>query len=265
MRVASRRLRAGLAEHGPMFDKERCKRFRKHVRRVTRKLGKARELDVSIALALEYRESLHGPMRFALNHVLRRLRKARQSEADSIRAALAAVESRDFGRDLLPLFESVASPSRCYVAIASRGLDKRLRALVAAHREWVKSRSDADLHVLRIRLKKLRYACEIYQPLYGPDMEDVILRAKTSQEVLGKWNDWRTLFAYARNSAAKAPPKAREGMPSLCRVLEREVAASLAAVEPVVCRLLSVSARRRAALLLRSPERTCQYCQGSRN
>ena len=68
LRVVSRRLRASLAEHGPLFGKEERKRLRKRMRKVTQTFGKPRELDVTLATLESRRRKFRGPPRYALGH-----------------------------------------------------------------------------------------------------------------------------------------------------------------------------------------------------
>ena len=69
MRVASRRLRVTLTEHTKVLAKAQTNKFGKRVRRITRALGKPRELDVTLAplfdeevLPQERRTASQGPL-----------------------------------------------------------------------------------------------------------------------------------------------------------------------------------------------------------
>ena len=106
IRVASRRLRAVLAEHGVLFKKARVRRLNRNARRVTSVLGKPRELDVTIALLESLRPDFHGPARYAVNHVVRKLRAQRSAESHAIRKTAKFVQSREFRRALRDLYES---------------------------------------------------------------------------------------------------------------------------------------------------------------
>jgi len=58
MRVASRRIRAALPLFRPCFPKKEFKRWRREIKKVTRLLADARDLDVQIAFIEQYKENL---------------------------------------------------------------------------------------------------------------------------------------------------------------------------------------------------------------
>ena len=220
LRVASRRLRAILAEHKDLFDNRAVRKVRKRARRVTRALGRPRELDVSIEVALRLRNGLHGPARYAASHLLRQLRTQRDGESSAIAKTADRVDSPKFRKAVKTLLNSGPKPGKLDFGRAARSLRKRYRAVVAAHVAWQQGGTDESLHALRIEFKKLRYTCEIYRGINGGHLDNFIASLKEVQESIGEWHDLCVLRDYASEAAPSAPAKATEGMPLLAEAIE---------------------------------------------
>jgi CHAD domain-containing protein len=201
LRVASRRLRAIIGDASGRFRKRAVKPFRKRVRAITRGLGKARELDVSIGLLEEIKKSAPKEAHAAIARTARYLRKLRGAESKQVDESCARVRAKGFGEELQTLLDADKGSSKCHRKDTRATLRWRHRALSDAYHDWVKSPSDESLHAVRVALKKLRYSCEIAKPLYGHRMEEFIEQVKAAQEVLGDWNDMRVLRDYVMRCA----------------------------------------------------------------
>lgn len=261
LRVASRRVRVALKEAAPVFGRHEATRFEERVREVTRLLGKARELDVSLELLERRRKKLRGPPRYAATHTIHHMRALRKAAAPDVGAAAGLVESPAFDESLLGLFESLTTTKTCYLDRGARSILKQFRRLRLSHEEWRSSQSEEDLHAIRIRFKKLRYACEVYGAAFGPPMKTFIRRLKQSQEVLGQWNDYRVLRDYVLEAAVSAPPRAAEGFPQLRELLERDIAELLDAFPDVANGFFSNSGGREVAALFAKPRIECPRCR----
>ncbi len=196
LRVASRRLRAVLGDYADLFRKRALKPFRKRVRSITRGLGKARELDVTLALLRKLRRRAPKSTHPAISRAARMLRELRAAESEPVDASCALARSPEFRAEHQALLHAIKRPKRCYLRTAEATLRRRYAALVAAHRKWIGRPSDETLHRVRVAFKKLRYSCEIAENVYGQPMEDFIGQMKNAQELLGDWNDTRVLRDY---------------------------------------------------------------------
>lgn len=223
MRVASRRLRAALNEFAPFFERKARVRFAKRIRSVTRRLGQARELDVTLGLLRDWRPDLADATAEAVEHLHEELYSQRIAAAPSIQRAAAGVESPDFEEALRALFENRPPATRCYREAGSLRLTRRLENLSGFHLKWVDSRREEALHRLRVRFKKLRYASETYAPLYGAALKPFIQRLKEAQGSLGQWNDQRILRNYALRIQEQAPSLLNPGFSLLVQSLDRRV------------------------------------------
>ena len=84
--------------------------------------------------------------------------------------------------------------SEAYLRQTTAILRQKGAPLLAYRSAPLRSRSDEELHRLRIVLKKFRYALEIYNPLHDSRFEKAIQSAKELQEVLGKVHDYSVLI-----------------------------------------------------------------------
>jgi CHAD domain-containing protein len=222
VRVASRRIRSLLRAHKMAFKKKPFEGLRGRVRAVTRGLGDARELDVTIGLLEKRRKQLKGPARLAANQTLRLLRQERTEELSSVDASVHLVRDARFAECLDTLKASAKGTKRCYLDIAAKALDKRLEALEKCHAKWRQTYSEEDLHQVRIAFKRLRYSCEIFRPLYPEALQDFLDTLKKTQEHLGDWNDVRILRDRTERLAKSISGDAAEGISMLQSQFDRQ-------------------------------------------
>ncbi len=91
MRVASRRLRAALAVFGPCLPNE-AQTWRREIRRLTRSLGMARDLDVQIEFVRAFKKAKSSaPLNPGLDQLLERLSRGRAAAQDKVAKALSRV------------------------------------------------------------------------------------------------------------------------------------------------------------------------------
>jgi len=257
VRVASRRIRALLRAHKKLFGKEPLRDFECQVKAVTRGLSAARELDVTIGLLEKRRRKLKGSTRLAATQVIRFLREQRSEEAPNVDAGIHLIGDGRFGKSLEALKGAVKSMKRCYLDTARTALTKRLDALHAIHAKWRQTRSEEDLHQVRIAFKRLRYSCEVFEPLYGKAMRDYIKTLKSAQEHLGDWNDIRVMRDHVEHLARGVSGNAVEGVPLLHGQLAREVDASLETFERDAETFFSGASLDLARALFASPRKEC--------
>jgi CHAD domain-containing protein len=214
-RIASRRLRELL----PLLElhPDRAKKLGRRLRKVTRRLGTVRELDVLMLLIDELHVSRrqHGGALSRVGVPVSKQRdKARKRlfAADPV-GALRRVAKR-LGRvadDLQERKDSARGPQVWQWAVearVARRADRLRGAIDAAGAVYLPER----LHAVRVALKKLRYALELATELAGSktavDKNTADLRAlKRAQDNLGRMHDLQTLTERVREvQAAIAPP-----------------------------------------------------------
>ncbi|MGH9019087.1 MAG: CHAD domain-containing protein, partial [Acidimicrobiales bacterium] len=193
MRVATRRLRAALA----LFDEflpEESDHLREELGWLADELGAVRDLDVQISRLDGWREELsstHGATLADLGRLLER-------ERDKIREGLlASLDSPRYER-LVARFIDLVSPGIGHASERARSdaeqpattvvpelVTARYRAVTAAARRARRSGDPADLHRLRIRTKRLRYALEFVSDIYGKRTKRLTRQMVQLQDCLG--------------------------------------------------------------------------------
>ena len=231
-RVASRRLRELL----PLLalPRESSRDLTRRLRRVTKRLGKVRELDVQIGLIKE----------------LRAARQCSQPGLQQLRAAAAAARSaaRQHLSQKLPVekLERLSRKlSRMSESVESSATGSRVKAVPRRDREVVwalearvahrAARASAKieeagalyvperLHDVRLAVKKLRYAAELLAEVTRRRIATDIAALKAAQDLLGRLHDLEVLLVRTREAQADVPltdvVKWRN-MDSVVRVLE---------------------------------------------
>ncbi|MCP4640501.1 MAG: CHAD domain-containing protein [bacterium] len=257
LRVASRRLRAILVLHAPCLGADARAAFLRSAKHVTRRLGKARELDVSVGILAERRDAAKGPARQAANHALRRLRTFRKAQSPSVDDACATVESPQFDARLRVLDDTVRETDTCHIEHAVKTLGKRFRRLCRAHEQWKKHPDEEHLHQIRIRFKKLRYTCEAVAELYDESMPRFVTELKATQDCLGTWNDLRVLRNYVASLRDNAPDELGPGFSELTRALNMDIETQLGLYAERSKPFFSGNHRKRVRNWFASPSETC--------
>lgn len=190
MRVTVRRLRSVLATYRPLLDTERSEPLRAELKWLADLLGEVRDAEV-LRKRLRRWAAEHGPgptgvdaLRAALaeRQVQGRARLLPELDGDRYRALIAALV------DGLPWSE--ADPGK-------KALRKRLRRswrrMVAAA-DAAAQTDDAEarrrqLHEVRKKAKRVRYAAESLGAVFGKDAQRLVKAAKSIQSTLGDLND----------------------------------------------------------------------------
>lgn len=234
LRVVSRRLRAFGVTFEDVLASKRRRQLRDSLRRVAKAVGAVRDRDVQIALIADRAQhSSHALERAGADYLLElfHARRARSASKAKKRLAHLDVDSvsrhvRRAARDVLEQF----LPSTGQRAYAHALMDRLVReAAVQAPRDLENERVD-ELHRLRIDIKELRYALELFEPLLGERFRPLHERATQLQDALGKHRD---LFVLCEALGAERFALAERGRHGL--------AESVAAVEAALV------AERRAA------------------
>ncbi|HTQ12583.1 MAG TPA: CHAD domain-containing protein [Rhizomicrobium sp.] len=203
MRVGFRRLRVALTSFGGDFRTPALEQLRDRAKRLSEKLGPARDLDVFVdsilAAAAEANPDVEG-----LDLLRERAGEARRTAWDF---AIAHVQSPGFEAFLKDLGDAIdrriwfEAAGRAHAAsghmafemraadLAARMLDHRLKSARKKARH-LRKLSAHKRHKLRIALKKLRYTSEFFAPLFEEHSARAFLaHLSKMQDVLGALND----------------------------------------------------------------------------
>ena len=210
-RVASRRLRELL----PILQLERglTRKLIRRLRRVTERLGTVRELDVLFL----HLEELHESRRRhdnAVRHLASALSEERAAARAQLQQKLPTAELRRLAAKLDEVaasLEPVKGTTNAREEAASRwALDarvaRRAARLAEAMREAGAVYLPDRLHVVRIAVKKLRYAVELRDEFAGPRQSAQLRTLKRTQDALGRMHDLQMMMNRARKVQAALPP-----------------------------------------------------------
>jgi CHAD domain-containing protein len=226
-RVATRRLREAL----PLFASGRkAEKVARHVRRLTRLLGPARELDVSLIVLDELESSADVP----------------RAAIDRLRASIADERRRlqEHVRERLDEFDIEKVRKRAIAAARKDGDDEGAGDVEAA--AWARERSmrrarrlaaaiehaaglylPDRLHDVRIAIKKLRYTLELDAVSRDgrPRNARALRTLQSMQDLLGRLHDLEVLIARTRHiqsSPGASTLKMSADLDRLVRRLETE-------------------------------------------
>jgi putative phosphoesterase len=230
LRVATRRLRAalGLLEDAGVPE---ARGWRRDLRRVTRALGDARDLDVRIDFLRRFLARARGPAGAGLRPLLDALRRRRASAQRAVAAALRRLVVRGTLDDLVrragPWSEASADGKAAAARrLAGRALLDRLAAVRNLGPFVFRPEAAARHHRLRIAAKRLRYVMEALRPLFGPPLEERLAEVKALQEILGSLHDcdvWIEALPASRGApaglAALRRDRARKRRALHCRLV----------------------------------------------
>jgi len=214
MRVALRRLRSAFSVFAPLLPESAIAAPLAEVRWLARALGPARDWDVFLATTLvPVRAQLPGHRGLlAVERACERLRERAR------RRAHRAVASRRYQRMVLALGAWLAGESWATLLPLDRARALRQPAtgyaVTALERRWRKVRArgrrlahlkPAELHRLRIAVKKLRYTAMFFAPLFSERGARATMRnLEALQDALGGINDCGTAERFVREAGASA-------------------------------------------------------------
>jgi inorganic triphosphatase YgiF len=239
MRVALRRLRSLVSFNQALFSERERASFALATREIFKVLGAARDLDIVMETLKERGSSGRG------SGGVEALGRERAAAYERV-AALTA--SRRFCAFMLDIVAFIACGTWTKAANGARARTKDLAAVAARiidrqRRKLSEFRDVSRLgakkrHRLRIRAKKLRYACEFYGRLVETDRGGAARRAfiqnaRDLQDALGRLSDRESARTLIRRRARSTPSMADLVVKENSR-LERE---SLRAAEKAFRRL----------------------------
>jgi CHAD domain-containing protein len=214
LRVASRRLRAfGVTFRELIPDKTR-RRLEQKLKRVTRAVGALRDLDVQLELVEGRLGAAETELACgALEHLLELLELRRAKGYRRAERRLGAVQLGAISRHVHRASRAVSDglSERDAEAYALSVLD----GLVADAAEQMPTDGAEDperLHRLRIDVKELRYALELFEPMLGARFEALYARATALQEVLGAYHDLVVLAEVVTERRAELRERGRDAL-----------------------------------------------------
>jgi len=226
-RVATRRLRAALPLVGAGRKAEKVTRC---IRRLTRVLGPARELDVSLLILDELEQSPDVP-RAAVDRLRVSIADERRRLQEHVRERLDDFDIQKVRKRALAVARKGIDDRRprdpAAVAWARERTTRRARRLAAAIEHAAGLYLPDRLHNVRIAIKKLRYTLELDAAARDgrPRNAGALRTLRNMQDLLGRMHDLEVLIARTRNiqsSPGASMLKMSADLDRLVRRLETE-------------------------------------------
>lgn|GEM_PF-2559428 len=229
MRVASRRLQAGLDLFDRFFPEAELGEAVREIGRIRRKLGKIRTIDVNLELMNQFMEAGGGAARAAAwaRHPLSERRTKRELDLDEL---FEKLETAGFLAELrlliLRLKPGLRRPE--LVRHACRELARNQKKFRKGYQRFVRKKGAASLHRFRIAAKKYRYALEVCQSAFQLELKKEIRAASKLQSLAGKIHDEEMAAdALRRVAFPKDERELKKGCDDLIRRCERKAAGRL--------------------------------------
>ena len=206
LRVAFRRLDTALEAFGREFGQDWLMELRGRAKILTGRLSPARDLDVfTEKLVVEAKWGV----RDGLPQLKERAETARDAAWSGVAACLTSPDFECFSDDVAALASSSLPLSRDkrMSRAAERMLDRQIKR-VNKRGKQARSKREGDLHRLRIGLKKLRYTCEFFGPLYSEKKVGRYLKKlRGLQNHLGDLNDVANVRSVVHGLLKEKPRK----------------------------------------------------------
>jgi CHAD domain-containing protein len=203
-RVATRRLRSDLRTFRPLLVASWDEALREELRWLGRELGAVRDTEVLLGLLRTTAHDLADPDARVADRLLSRLVQRWEHQRLELLAALRATR---YAKLLDRLVDAARAPALVPEADApaaevlpplARTPWRHLRRAVEALPE---NPPDAQLHEVRIRAKRCRYAAEAIVPAVGKPAQDFAKAVAALQDVLGDHQDAVVASGWLRETA----------------------------------------------------------------
>jgi CHAD domain-containing protein len=205
-RVAARRIRSALRVFRPLLDRAWSNRLRADLEWLGNVLGAARDADVLVQRLRARAATLDGPLAPQRARLIAALHEGSDAKYKSVRRALKAPR---YARLLERLVLAAAHPRLTRDGtVAARDaapelIAKPWRDLKSAVKKTKRRPTDAELHRLRIRVRRVRYVAEAAAHVLGPDMIRFARRLTRLQDILGEQHDAAVAAAYVKRVGSR--------------------------------------------------------------
>ena len=196
MRVATRQLRAVLRAARPLLIPEWADSLRDELRWLSQLLGPARDLDVQIAYFRKESAKLEARDRRPLIPFIAHL-EAQRSKAQEI--LLNQMKNPRYLDLIRQVREAPHDPTAIESTATLHDLAKQeFKKLQKEIHQAGDKPNNANIHKIRIRTKRVRYAAELAEPAVGRLAARFINRARVVQDLLGLHQDAVQAEVYIR-------------------------------------------------------------------
>ena len=201
-RVASRRLRAAMRLFADSFSPKLLRRWRKALRRLTRALGPARDLDVQIEFLQTLLSNVPNQSNRAVRPGVARLLLRRRQLREALQPAVVKAADRAIRSGVFTQISALAvarvlelktrrvgtrSPFVFWRTVGQ--IRRQCEQLLAFGESLACAEAVEQHHKMRIAAKRLRYTMEICRPVYDGQLDEPTAAVKHLQTLLGDIHD----------------------------------------------------------------------------
>ncbi len=200
-RVSSRRLRAALGMFEKCFPRQQSKKWQKQIKKLTSRLGAARDADVQIDFLKDFISKIPAAdkgLRPGLRRVMLRVKQKRRKIQPKIVKVLDRIKKDGTIADMREetkktekrlSHQHIDIHSRYVFEQVNQQIEKQLDTLLASQNCLENPDDKLGHHQMRIEAKRLRYMLEIGNLPYGKLLTPNIGIMKRLQSLLGKVHD----------------------------------------------------------------------------
>jgi len=200
MRVASRRLRSAIRDFVPYVRKRRLAPVLKRLRNLADTLGEVRDHDVAILGLEEIQKQAPRHSAAALKELIEARMAVREQARQQLAVIIAPEKLQDLETEFVACVDEATSlsprkskqrpePEMTFAEMSRAIILGRLKEFEKLSNALFKPLDGEPLHQLRIAVKRLRYALELFQRCWGRSLGTHAKRAARMQTALGDIHD----------------------------------------------------------------------------
>lgn len=197
LRVASRRLRNAFQCFDDCLPNKKLNTWQDEIRRITRALGNARDLDIQIDLLDQlYQDELDDKFKPGYRRLLLRIKQRRTKAQKKVHKVLSQLQVGDILIKMRAYLEKLADKSKGSYLYTPSLYQRSFSAInntleeFLDYEEFIYSPENVEkLHAMRIAGKQLRYSLEIFAPIYNKSLLPHVQVMKDIQDLLGAIHD----------------------------------------------------------------------------
>ena len=197
LRVASRRLRNAFRCFNDCVPNKKLSIWQDEIRRITRALGNARDLDIQIELVDQlYQDELDGKFKPGYRRILLRIKQRRTKAQKKVHKVLSKLQAGDVLVKIRNFLEKLADKRKGSYLYTPSVYQRSFTAINKVlceflnFEEFIYTPDNVEkLHAMRIAGKRLRYSLEIFTPIYSKSLLPHVQVMKEIQDHLGAIHD----------------------------------------------------------------------------
>ena len=200
-RVMTRRLGNTITVFSPIIGKKHSKRWLSSLKKLTKSLTDIRDLDVQIEfLDSEISKVTEQKILAGIHRLHLRKQQRRNRKKIGVQEAISSFEKENVLSEINKFIEIHPLDTETFLvpdSLREVGLKKidKLTKLCFSYAPLITRSDQAEaLHDLRITIKNLRYAVELFQPIY-PELDSFLAILKNFQDDLGEIHDYDVWLA----------------------------------------------------------------------